>query len=73
MKIQTLALIYKLLQDEAAQADREYKKALSLRHTIEAGGDTLTELQKRRLNVSRERAIEASDALDDFESQGWGS
>ena len=73
MKIQTLTLIYKLLQDEAAQADREYKKALSLRHTIEADGDTLTELQKRKLNSCRERTFEATDALSDFESQGWGS
>lgn len=73
MKIQTLTLIYKLLQDEATQADRECTKVLALRRTIEAGGDTLTELQKRRLNACRERAIEASDALDDFESQGWGS
>lgn len=73
MKIQTLTLIYKLLQDEAAQADREYKEALSLRHTIETDGDTLTELQKRRLNTCRERAVEATDALNDFESQGWGS
>lgn len=73
MKIQTLTLIYKLLQDEAAQADRECKEALSLRHTIETDGDTLTELQKRRLNTCRERAVEATDALNDFESQGWGS
>lgn len=73
MKIQTLALIYKLLQDEAAQADRECTKALALRRTIEAGGDTLTELQKRRLNTCRERVVEATDALNDFESQGWGS
>lgn len=50
MKIQTLTLIYKLLQDEAVQADRECKEALSLRHTIEVDGDTLTELQKRRLS-----------------------
>ena len=47
MKIQTLTLIYKLLQDEVTEADREYKEALSLRHTIEADGDTLTELQKK--------------------------
>ena len=73
MKIQTLTLIYKLLQDEAAQASREYKEALSLRHTIEADGDTLTDLQKRRLSACREREFEATDALNDFESQGWGS
>lgn len=71
MKIQTLTLIYKLLQDEAAQADREYKEALARQHAIEADGEKLTEMQKRRLEVYRKGAFALADALADFEAQEW--
>lgn len=76
MKIHTLALLYKLLQDEKNRAEKASRDALTRLHELKAQDDPPEEEKNDLMMIVRVRKKEARSAavaLDDFEEQEWGT